>query len=151
MNNEEFLAKGEKVLYTKKLSIFRILTNTNANVILLVAFIILCFQYMLPNFLNYLFPLIVLQAGLLVVIIIITVYDYKTSCFFVTDKRLIYIVSSQGQRKWLDLEYNQIADVYTSNYNIIVVTNDNKKHKLETLSKPNLVAEEINKAKKKSN
>lgn len=140
--------KNDKVVYTQPFSILRILTNTSINVVLILLEIALLSQYLL-DLTTMLLPTIFAQIADLIAIIVITIYDYKFSAFYITSKKVIYIVPTQRQKKWLDCEFKDIKELYTSSNNLIIITKDNIKHKIECLNKPknilNIIKKEIEK------
>lgn len=89
--------------------------------------------------------LIALQVGLLIMIAILTIFDYRGSFFYVTNKRIIYSQASQRRSKWVDLKHEDVKDIYCSSYNLVIESKDGRKYKLLGISKPNEVLGEIKK------
>lgn len=149
MEKNNFLSQDEKVLYTKKFSIFRLITNTNANVTFVLVFLLLCSQYFIPNLSKYLFPLLALQIACLVIIIVITIHNYKNSIFMLTNQRLLYAVSTSPSKNWINLKHEEIKSIKINNYDIVVSTIDNHNYKIEAISNPKEVVEKLNELIKK--
>ena len=137
--------KDEITVYSKNLSIFRLITNSTTNVILIVCFLILFTQYFVEGWEKTVIMLIALQVGLLIMIAILTIFDYRCSFFYITNKRIIYSQASQRRSKWVDLKHEDVKDIYCSSYNLVIESKDGKKYKLLGISKPNEVLEEIKK------
>ena len=135
--------KDEITVYSKNLSIFRLITNSTTNVILIVCFLILFTQYFVEGWEKTVIMLIALQVGLLIMIAILTIFDYRCSFFYITNKRIIYSQASQRRSKWVDLKHEDVKDIYCSSYNLVIESKDGKKYKLLGISKPNEVLEEI--------
>lgn len=137
--------KDEITVYSKNLSIFRLITNSTTNVILIVCFLILFTQYFVEGWEKTVIMLIALQVGLLIMIAILTIFDYRGSFFYVTNKRIIYSQASQRRSKWVDLKHEDVKDIYCSSYNLVIESKDGRKYKLLGISKPNEVLGEIKK------
>jgi len=137
--------KNEITVYSKNLSIFRLITNSTTNVILTICFLILFTQYFVEGWEKTVIMLIALQAGILIMIIILTIFDYRGSFFYVTNKRILYSQASQRRSKWVDLKHEDVKDIYCSSYNLVIESKDGKKYKLLGISKPTEVLEEIKK------
>ena len=148
VKKEEIIDKSEKVLYSQDFSIFRLLTNSTTNVILIVAFLIMFTQYFVNGAEKELWMIIAIQVALICMIVSLTIFDYKGSFFYITNKRILYSQASQRRSKWVDLNYDDIKDIYCSSYNLVIISKDDKKYKLYGLAHPEKILEVIKTIKK---
>lgn len=133
---------NEKIIYTKPISLYRIIVNSTFNTIGFILLLIFSLQYfyMISLWLEtLLFQLIILSA-----MITFTILEYKKSFFLVTDHKITFYRPS-SPKKMLDLEFNDILGVSVESSSVVIYDKNKKRYPLLYISKPNEVKKDLDK------
>lgn len=136
----------EKIIYTKPISLYRIIVNSTFNTVCFILLIIFSFQYfyMIALWLETL----LFQIVIVVTMIAFTVTEYKKSFFLVTKERIIFFRPSSLKKK-LDLEFKDILGISIESSNVVVYDKNKNRYPLLYISNPKEVCNDLNKLLKK--
>jgi hypothetical protein len=134
--------KDSKIIYTKNISLYRVIVNSTFNTVGFILLIILSLQYFYVIALwleTLLFQLVVLSG-----MITFTCIEYKRSFFMVTDEQIIFYRPSNPKKK-LELYHKDILGISVEGSNVVVYDKKKKRYPLIYISKPNDICAELNK------
>lgn len=136
----------EKIIYTKPISLYRIIVNSTFNTVCFILLIIFSFQYfyMIALWLETL----LFQIVIVVTMIAFTVTEYKKSFFLVTKERITFFRPSSLKKK-LDLEFKDILGISIESSNVVVYDKNKNRYPLLYISNPKEVCDDLNKLLKK--
>lgn len=136
----------EKIIYTKPISLYRIIVNSTFNTICFILLIIFSFQYfyMIALWLETL----LFQIVIIVTMIAFTVTEYKKSFFLVTKERITFFRPSSLKKK-LDLEFKDVLGISIESSNVVVYDKNKNRYPLLYISNPKEVCNDLNKLLKK--
>lgn len=136
----------EKIIYTKPISLYRIIVNSTFNTVCFILLIIFSFQYfyMIALWLETL----LFQIVIVVTMIAFTVTEYKKSFFLVTKERITFFRPSSLKKK-LDLEFKDILGISIESSNVVVYDKNKNRYPLLYISNPKEVCNDLNKLLKK--
>lgn len=136
----------EKIIYTKPISLYRIIVNSTFNTICFILLIIFSFQYfyMIALWLETL----LFQIVIVVTMIAFTVTEYKKSFFLVTKERITFFRPSSLKKK-LDLEFKDVLGISIESSNVVVYDKNKNRYPLLYISNPKEVCNDLNKLLKK--
>ena len=137
---------NDKVIYTKPISLYRIIVNSTFNTICFILLIIFSFQYfyMIALWLETL----LFQIVIVVTMIAFTVTEYKKSFFLVTKERITFFRPSSLKKK-LDLEFKDVLGISIESSNVVVYDKNKNRYPLLYISNPKEVCNDLNKLLKK--
>lgn len=137
---------NEKIIYTKPISLYRIIVNSTFNTVCFVILIIFSFQYfyMIALWLETL----LFQLATVVAMIAFSITEYKKSFFIVTKEKITFFRPSSYKNK-LDLEFKDILGISVESSNVVVYDKNKKRYPLLYISKPKEVCKDLNKLLKK--
>ena len=133
---------NEKIIYTKPISLYRIIVNSTFNTVCFILLIIFSFQYfyMIALWLETL----LFQLVILVTMIAFTVTEYKKSFFLVTKEKVTFFRPSSLKKK-LDLEFKDILGISVESSNVVVYDKNKNRYPLLYISNPKEVCKDLNK------
>jgi hypothetical protein len=136
----------EKIIYTKPISLYRIIVNSTFNTVCFILLIIFGFQYfyMIALWLETL----LFQLVIIVTMIAFSVTEYKKSFFLVTKERITFFRPSSLKKK-LDLEFKDILGISVESSNVVVYDKNKNRYPLLYISNPKEVCNDLNKLLKK--
>ena len=137
---------NDKVIYTKPISLYRIIVNSTFNTVCFILLIIFSFQYfyMIALWLETL----LFQLVIIVTMVAFTVTEYKKSFFLVTKERITFFRPSSLKKK-LDLEFKDILGISVESSNVVVYDKNKNRYPLLYISNPKEVCNDLNKLLKK--
>jgi len=134
----------EKILYHKKLSLLRIITNSTPSVVVIIIILIFLPQYFLETFYNsdIVFEVTLILVGLLIFLIYHIISEKKGSYFFITAQDIHYHKFNRPNK--LDkIAIKDISKITIESLNVVVYGKNKEKLILDYLSKPQDVKKEI--------
>ena len=136
----------EKIIYTKPISLYRIIVNSTFNTVCFILLIIFSFQYfyMIALWLETL----LFQIVIVVTMIAFTITEYKKSFFLVTKERITFFRPSSLKKK-LDLEFKDILGISIESSNVVIYDKNKNRYPLIYISNPKEVCNYLNKLLKK--
>lgn len=137
---------NEKIIYTKPISLYRIIVNSTFNAVCFVILIILSFQYF--YMISLWLETLLFQLATVVAMISFTITEYKKSYFLVTKERITFFRPSSVKKK-LDLEYKDILGISVESSNVVIYDKNKKRYPLLYINKPKDVCKDLNKLLKK--
>ena len=136
----------DDIVYTKPISLYRVLVNSTFNTVCFILLIIFSLQYfyMISLWLEtLLFQLVIVFA-----MIMFTITEYKKSFFLVTKEKITFYRPS-NPKKALDLEYKDVLGVSIESSNVVVYDINKKRYPLLYIGNPKTVCADLNKILKK--
>ena len=136
----------DDIIYTKPISLYRVLVNSTFNTVCFILLIIFSLQYfyMISLWLEtLLFQLVIVFA-----MIMFTITEYKKSFFLVTKEKITFYRPS-NPKKLLDLEHKDILGVSVESSNVVVYDINKKRYPLLYIGNPKEVCADLNKILKK--
>lgn len=133
---------NEKIIYTKPISLYRIIVNSTFNTVGFILLIIFSLQYFYLISLwleTLLFQLVILSA-----MITFTVIEYKKSFFLVSENKITFYCPS-NPKKTLDLEFKDILGVSIESSNVVIYDKNKKRYPLLYIAKPKDVKKDLDK------
>ena len=133
---------NKKIIYTKPISLYRIIVNSTFNTVGFILLIIFSLQnfYLISLWLEtLLFQLVILSA-----MITFTVIEYKKSFFLVSENKIIFYRPS-NPKKTLDLEFKDILGVSIESSNVVIYDKNEKRYPLLYIAKPKEVKKDLDK------
>ena len=130
----------EKIIYTKPISLYRIIVNSTFNTVCFIVLIIFSFQYfyMIALWLETL----LFQLVIIVTMIAFTVTEYKKSFFLVTKEKVTFFRPSSLKKK-LDLEFKDILGISVESSNVVVYDKNKNRYPLLYISNPKEVCKDL--------
>jgi len=136
----ESMNKDDKIIYSKPISLYRVIVNSTFNTVGFVLLIILSLQYFYMIALwveTLLFQLVILSA-----MVTFTITEYKRSFFIVTKERITFYRPSNPKKK-LDLSFNEILGISVEGSNVVVYDKNKKRYPLIYISNPKEVKDDL--------
>lgn len=136
----------DDIIYTKPISLYRVLVNSTFNTVCFILLIIFSLQYfyMISLWLEtLLFQLVIVFA-----MIMFTITEYKKSFFLVTKEKITFYRPS-NPKKTLDLEYKDVLGISIESSNVVVYDINKKRYPLLYIEHPKTVCADLNKILKK--
>ena len=133
---------NEKIIYSKPISLYRIIVNSTFNTIGFILLIVFSLQYFYLISLwleTLLFQLVILSA-----MITFTVIEYKKSFFLVSESKITFYRPS-NPKNTLDLEFKDILGVSIESSNVVIYDKNKKRYPLLYIAKPKDVKKDLDK------
>lgn len=140
------MSNEEKVIYTRPISLYRIIVNSTFNTVCFLILLILSFQYF------YLIDLwletLLFQIVVLSLIITFTITEYKRSFFIVTKEYIQYYRPSNAKKSF-KYSYNEILGFALEGSNLVLYDKKKKRYPMHYIEKPKDIVKELNRIIKK--
>lgn len=140
MNNEE------KVIYTRPISLYRIIVNSTFNTVCFLILLVLSLQYI------YLIDLwletLLFQIVILSIMVTFTFIEYKRS-FFIVTKEYVQYYRPSNIKKSFKFKYNEILGFVLEGSNLVLYDNNKKRYPMHYIDKPKDIVKELNRIIKK--
>ncbi|MEA4821037.1 MAG: hypothetical protein VB122_02200 [Erysipelotrichales bacterium] len=134
----------EKILYHKKLSLLRIITNSTPSVVVIIMILVLLPQYFFESFYNsdIVFEITVILIGLLVFLIFHIISEKKGSYFFITPQDIHYHRFNRPNK--LDkIAIKNVSKITIESLNVVIYGKDKERLVLDYLANPKVAKKEI--------
>lgn len=134
----------EKILYHKKLSLLRIITNSTPSVVVIIMILVLLPQYFFESFYNsdIVFEITVILIGLLMFLTFHIISEKKGSYFFITPQDIHYHRFNRPNK--LDkIAIKNVSKITIESLNVVIYGKDKEKLVLDYLPNPKITKKEI--------
>ena len=136
----------EKILYHKKLSLLRIITNSTPSVVVIIMILVLLPQYFFESFYNsdIVFEITVILIGLLMFLTFHIISEKKGSYFFITPQDIHYHRFNRPNK--LDkIAIKNVSKITIESLNVVIYGKDKEKLVLDYLPNPKITRKVIEK------
>lgn len=138
---------NEEIIYTRPISLYRIIVNSTFNTVCFILLIVFSFQYF--YMISLWLETLLFQLCILVMMVVFTITEYKKSFFLVTKEEIVFYRPSNPKKR-LKLNHNDILGVSVESSSVVIYDKNKKRYPLIYLSNPKGVCKELNKIIKKS-
>jgi hypothetical protein len=129
-----------KVIYQQNISLIKVISNYTPSVALILILFIMSFQFFFQSFYqsDFVFEIILLYAGLLMLEIVLVYVEYRGSVFFIDTERIFF--RRLSQKKGIDqILIKDIKEYYVNSLNFVIEDKNNNRLVLDYLARPEIL------------